>query len=272
MFVKALLVGLVGIFCMLDSRLLGRLNFERPLIGSTLVGLVLGDVQAGLLIGAQLELVSLGLVNIGAASPPDMVLGSIIASSFAILTGASPEEALTIAIPIAVLGQFLGTLLRTVLSGLNHRVDDLIDNGQFAKASRAHITWGVVLYSLSYFIPIFFSIYLGTDAVKNFIEIIPEWLTNGLQVAAAIMPAYGLALLLSMMMNNKNAVYMFAGFLMAAYFKLDLTAISLFAIVIALILRELKFGSRGKAYASAEGPKTTIESDDIDILDTPDGF
>ena len=75
-----------------------------------------------------------------------------------------------------------------------------------------------------------------------------------------------------MMMNNKNAVYMFAGFLMAAYFKLDLTAISLFAIVIALILRELKFGSKGKAYASTEGPEVTIESDDIDILDTPDGF
>lgn len=272
MFIQALLVGLVGIFCMIDSRLLGRLNFERPLIGSTLVGLVLGDVQAGLLIGAQLELVSLGLVNIGAASPPDMVLGSIIASAFAILTGATPEEALTIAIPIAVLGQFLGTLLRTILSGLNHRVDDLIDNGEFKKASRAHILWGLVLYSLSYFIPIFFSIYLGTDAVKNFIDLVPEWLTNGLQVAAAIMPAYGLALLLGMMMNKKNAVYMFAGFLLAAYFGLDLTGISLFAIVIALILKELKFGSKGKAYAVAEGPNESHQSDDYDILDTPDGF
>ena len=37
--VSAILVGLVGVFCMLDSRLLGRLNFEQPLIGATLVGL-----------------------------------------------------------------------------------------------------------------------------------------------------------------------------------------------------------------------------------------
>ena len=272
MFIQALLVGLVGIFCMLDSRLLGRLNFERPLIGSTLVGLVLGDVQAGLLIGAQLELVSLGLVTIGAASPPDMVLGSIIASAFAILTGATPEEALTIAIPIAVLGQFLGTLLRTVLSGLNHKVDDLIDKGEFRKASKSHIIWGVTLYSLSYFIPIFFSIYLGTDAVKNFIDIIPEWLTNGLQVSAAIMPAYGLALLLGMMMTRKNAVYMFAGFLIAAYSGLDLTGVSLFAIVIALILKELKFGVRNNAYVTAEGPEESYQSEDIDILDTPDEY
>ena len=29
MFVTALLLGLVGVFCILDSRILGRMNFER---------------------------------------------------------------------------------------------------------------------------------------------------------------------------------------------------------------------------------------------------
>lgn len=43
-FISAVLVGLVGVFCMWDSRLLGRLNFEQPLVGATLVGLLLGDV------------------------------------------------------------------------------------------------------------------------------------------------------------------------------------------------------------------------------------
>lgn len=266
MFIKAILVGLVGIFCMLDSRLLGRLNFERPLIGSTLVGLVLGDLHTGLIVGAQLELVSLGLVNIGAAAPPDMILGSIIASAFAILTGSKPEEALTIAIPIAVLGQVLGTILRTILSGINHRVDALIDEGEFKKAANTHIIWGTTLYSLSYFIPIFLSIYLGTDFVKSFIEMIPEWLTNGLGLAASIMPAYGIALLLSMMMTFKNSVFMVLGFLLAAYFKLDLTGISLFGIVIALILREVKFGQVKKGVE--ESKISNIEEGDI--LDTPD--
>ncbi|GMA55286.1 hypothetical protein GCM10025857_66430 [Alicyclobacillus contaminans] len=69
MLVQSILLGLVGVFCALDSRLLGRLNFERPLIGSTLVGLVLGDLQTGLVVGASLELMSLGIVNIGAAAP-----------------------------------------------------------------------------------------------------------------------------------------------------------------------------------------------------------
>ena len=43
MFVTALLLGLVGVFCILDSRILGRMNFERPLITCTIVGALLGD-------------------------------------------------------------------------------------------------------------------------------------------------------------------------------------------------------------------------------------
>ena len=75
MLIQSILLGLIGVLCILDSRLLGRLNFERPLIVSTLVGIVLGDMQKGLMVGASLELISLGLVNIGAAAPPDMKYG-----------------------------------------------------------------------------------------------------------------------------------------------------------------------------------------------------
>ncbi len=32
MLVQSIVLGLIGVFVMLDSRLLGRLNFERPLI------------------------------------------------------------------------------------------------------------------------------------------------------------------------------------------------------------------------------------------------
>lgn len=120
MLFQSIALGLVGIMCILDSRLLGRMNFERPLIVSTLVGLVLGDLEKGLLVGASLELMSLGLVNIGAAAPPDMNMASIIATAFAILSGSNAETALTIAIPISVLGQMLGILMRTVLSNLTH--------------------------------------------------------------------------------------------------------------------------------------------------------
>ena len=152
MFVTALLLGLVGVFCILDSRILGRMNFERPLITCTIVGALLGDLQTGLTLGASIELMSLGIVNIGAAAPPDMNMAAIICAAFAILTDASAETALALAIPIAVLGQMLGVLMRTILSNLTHVADHAIAEGKFRKAWSMHIVWGTVLYSLMYFI------------------------------------------------------------------------------------------------------------------------
>ena len=70
-FISAVLVGLVGVFCMWDSRLLGRLNFEQPLVGATLVGLLLGDVPTGLAVGAAVEL----LLHIDGEPPRTIVAG-----------------------------------------------------------------------------------------------------------------------------------------------------------------------------------------------------
>lgn len=146
MLVQSIGLGLIGVFCILDSRLLGRMNFERPLIVSTLVGLVLGDMEKGLIVGASLELMSLGLVNIGAAAPPDMNMASIIATAFAILSNANAEAALTIAIPISVLGQILGILMRTILSNLTHVADRFIEQGKFSQARRIHILGSVAKF------------------------------------------------------------------------------------------------------------------------------
>lgn len=260
---EAILVGLIGIFSMFDSRLLGRLNFERPLITSTLVGLVLGDVQTGLMVGAALELISLGIVNVGAAAPPDMVLASIIASAFAVLTGASSESALTIAVPIAVLGQLLGILVRTLLAGLTHRADEAIESGKFKRSIQMHYIWGTLSYALMYFVPIFIAIYFGTDLVEQIVNSIPVWLTDGLTVASKIMPAFGFAMLMNIMVTSKNVVFLLLGFFITAYLDIGVTGVAIFAIILAFILMDLKFSRSNSSF----GPS---DNDFDDILDTPD--
>lgn len=239
MLVKAILLGLIGVIAMFDSRLLGRSNFERPLIVSCLVGIVLGDMQKGLMVGASLELISLGIVNIGAAAPPDMTLGSIIAASFAILSNTNAQTALTIALPIAILGQMIGIVLRTVLSSFSHMADNAIDAGDFKKARSYHIFWGPLLYALMYFVPIFLAIYFGTGVVSSVVNSIPEWLTNGLTLASKILPAFGFALLMSTMLTKKTTAYLLLGFFVTAYANLSVTGVAIFAIILALVLNEI---------------------------------
>ena len=59
MLTQAILVGLVGAFGCLEYQL-GTLYAFRPIVLCPLVGLVLGDLQSGLAIGASLELLFMG--------------------------------------------------------------------------------------------------------------------------------------------------------------------------------------------------------------------
>lgn len=249
-FVSALLVALVGVFCMWDSRLLGRLNFEQPLIGATLVGLVLGDVPTGLAVGAACQLVSMGLVNVGAAVAPDMVLGGIVASAFACLTGATAETAMTIAVPVAVLGQLLGILFRSIIAALTHVADNAIENGNFKMAYRMHIVVGSALYALMYFIPIFVAVFVGTDVVQSVVDVIPAWLSDGLNVSTKLLTAYGLALLLSLMLGKGMTPFLFLGFVLAAYLNLSVIAVAILGVILAVIFVGFKFANGGAAQAA----------------------
>ena len=56
-FVLVVLVALIaGMASVLDER-----QFHRPIVTCTLMGLVLGDLQTGIVLGGSLELIALGL-------------------------------------------------------------------------------------------------------------------------------------------------------------------------------------------------------------------
>lgn len=260
----SIILGLVGVFCILDSRLLGRLNLERPLITSTIVGLLLGDLPTGLAVGASMELMSLGLVNIGAAAPPDMNMAAIITAAFAILTDATTETALALAVPIALLGQAIGVLGRILLANLTHVADSAISQGKFKRACQMHIVWGTLVYSLMYFVPIFLAIYAGTDVVQMIVRVIPAWLTDGLNLGTKFLTAYGIALLMSTMLNKELTVYFFFGFFLVGYLGLNITAIAIFAAIAAVILSSLKFRNGGGSGRAAD------DLDDYDPLEDDD--
>ena len=224
MLIKAILLGLVGIVGVIDSRLIGRQNIGRPLILSTLAGLVLGDVRQGVILGASLELISMGFVAIGAAGPPNMQFGSIIATAFAILSGASTEAALTLAVPVAVIGEFLSVIMRHI-----------------------HLWWSFGFNALVYFIPIFLTVYFGTDLVTNLVAAIPQVITNGLTVAGNLLSALGFAMLLSSMLSKKMFPYFLLGFLIVAYSGLSLIGVTMFAAILAFILDKVLYGKGANA-------------------------
>ena len=56
----------------------GWYGIGRPLVGGALIGLVLGDIQAGVLAGVAVQAIFLGQITPGGAVPSDMNLSIYI--------------------------------------------------------------------------------------------------------------------------------------------------------------------------------------------------
>jgi PTS system mannose-specific IIC component len=85
MLIEALVAIWAGI-CSLDD--VGPQMLRRPLLTGTVAGIIMGDTVQGLAIGATLELMWMGIGNVG-ASFCDIIAGSIIGVALGISSKAA---------------------------------------------------------------------------------------------------------------------------------------------------------------------------------------
>lgn len=71
----------------LDPYTLSWQCLNRPIVVAPLVGLLLGDFQTGIIMGASLEAIFMGISAVGGSIPSDCLSGSIIAVAYAIVVG-----------------------------------------------------------------------------------------------------------------------------------------------------------------------------------------
>ncbi|WKF85902.1 PTS mannose/fructose/sorbose/N-acetylgalactosamine transporter subunit IIC [Lacticaseibacillus pantheris] len=232
---NALIIGCIAGIGILDERVLGATLFSRPIVLSVLVGFVLGDIRQGVIIGAQLELVWMGIAGIGASTPPDYVTGGVIGTALAIMSGKGIGIALAIAVPVAVLAQSLGVLVRVINLYFSHKADAYAKTANF-KGVTLMLWIATGLFFLSTFIPTFLAMLLGAAQINNIVNAVPTVILDGLTVAGNLLPAMGFALLLDMLFSKKLVVFFFLGFLAASYLGLNITAIALIGTCIAIII------------------------------------
>jgi len=229
-FLQAVLLGLLGAYCHLDWAV-GSLYLNRPIVLAPLVGLILGDLQKGLLLGATLEALFLGSVTIGTYIAPDAGISSILATAFAISSGLDTEAALLLAVPIAV----LATSLQNVLWASYSFTSKIADN--FAAQANDKGVYAVMwfegfLNALLKFLMVFLAWLYGSESVVAIIDKIPTVILNGMATAGGVLPAIGLAMLASTIMNKKNFIYLLLGYVGAAYLKLPTIALAIIGFII----------------------------------------
>ena len=233
MLMQALLVGLVAAFGTLDTAL-GTSYIQRPIVLGPLVGLVLGDLETGLIIGANLELLFMGAISVGAYIPPDVITGGVLATAFAISTGSGLEAAYALAMPIGLAALGIKNVFYAILPLILPMADRGAKEGNDGKIKLTYVLLGLFGKTIWTFTLTFFAFYLGSDAVTAALNSVPSFVFDGLGIAAGILPAMGFAMLMRMIVNKKLIPFFVAGFALAAYLNLSVLAVAIFAVVIAI--------------------------------------
>lgn len=239
---QSLLLALWGFIAINEMLGVYAGGWHRPLIAGTVAGIILGDVNTGLAVGATLELASLGVHCYGGAAIPDYTTGAILGTAFGILTGKGVETAMAFAIPIALLGTYLDVLARLSTTVLVHRADQCAEEGDVDKIWSLHLL-GSIPWGLSRAIPIFLGTFFGAEIAQVFLDAVPLWLINGFGAAGRAMPALGIAMLLSYLPLSNYWLFAIVGFVLAAYFKLNLIAVGLLGVSIAVAFTMVMFSA-----------------------------
>ena len=188
----------------------------RPIVSGAVVGLILGDLKTGLAVGAAYELMSIGSMPIGGAQPPNAVIGGIMAVVFAIGSNLEAEAALGLAIPFAIVGQNLVTLLFTVMSPMMSVADKMAAKGDHKGIVRLNwLAMGILglAFAIVCTIGMVGGAALGDTLAAIFTK--APWIMNGLGVAGGMMCLVGFATLLRIMMSADLWPIYLVGFAMA---------------------------------------------------------
>lgn len=233
---QTLLVGLVALFGYMDP-FLGKSQIQRPIVMGPLVGLVLGDLEAGLAVGATLELAFMGNMAIGAAIPPEITAGGILGTAFAITSGSGADVAVALALPIATMALLVKNLFLLFIRPqfMLHPSDRYAERGDVRGVERMHLL-GFWAFDLGMAAVVTLSFHLGSGAVQGLLDMIPAFVLDGISIASGMLPALGFAMLTNMLISDKVAPFFFLGFLASAYLEIPVLGIALLACVLVAIL------------------------------------
>ena len=186
-------------------------SLYQPIVTGFLVGLILGDVQTGLIVGGTYQLMTIGNMPVGGAQPPNAVIGGIMSAVFAITTKLDPMAAVAAAIPFSLLGQY------AIMSPVMATADGYAANADSQGIAR--INYGAMAALGLFFGVIVTLFFLGGAAFGTQItSAIPTWLMNALSVAGGMMRFVGFAILLKVMASRELWGFFLMGFAAAIVF------------------------------------------------------
>ncbi|AOY00040.1 MULTISPECIES: PTS mannose/fructose/sorbose/N-acetylgalactosamine transporter subunit IIC [Jeongeupia] len=218
----------------------------QPIVIAVFVGLITGDMQTAMIVGAGIQLVYLGVTSTpGGNVPSDPALAACIALPIAVKTGMDANLAIALAIPFGVIGVFVDQLRRTINAAWVHMADKHAETCNTAGIMRCAFLWPALMGFVIRFPVVFAANYFGQSVVEQFLAFMPRWLTHSFEIMGGILPALGFAITIMVIGKKTLIPYFVAGFFAVLYLKVDIMAVAIFGTCIAFLIRS--FGKNEEA-------------------------
>ncbi len=222
MFVKIILISFCGSLLCLD-RIFIQAMISRPVVIAPIIGFLLNNVYAGLIIGALIELIWIDRLPLGTYIPPNDSIAAVTATSIAGIAGSSlgrvsPELialSVLLAIPCGIIAKQIDVMIVKSNNAISDKaLDDAKENNikaierkNYLGLFKVFIFYGVFLLAIqTLFIPSVIWMYPRFN----------ETILKALSLTYYFLPLLGIAVAINMLKLRRTIPIVCAVFLVAA--------------------------------------------------------
>jgi mannose PTS system EIIC component len=238
--------ALLALFCYLGALttpwVLGTTGgwyvITRPLVAGFIAGLILGDVQTGVLIGVAVQGVFIALITPGGTVPQDLSFVSYLGIPLALVAHASPGVAVSLSVGFGVIGVAAWQILSVGNAAWAHVCDRYAEEGNIAGIIRVNYLAQIGTFVLRGVVP-FLVLLLGAGFAQNLISFLNNqvpWLITYFSLLGGALPAVGIAiLLLQIAPAARLLIWFLLGWVLVVYLKVPTVGVAVIGTLAAII-------------------------------------
>lgn len=215
----------------------GYMVLSKPLASGLIVGIILGDVQTGVIVGAAVQTVYLASMSVGGAIQTDITVVAYPAVALGVAAGGDANIAIALATTLGIVGVLIWNMMEFINVFWGNMAAKAAENGDYKGIIRYHVFGTQLTTFILRFVPCFLVLYFGADYVVNLTSQAPEWIMHALEVIGGVLPAVGITMITTLLIKDATYwVYLLIGFICVTYFELSMVAVAVIAAIIAVIV------------------------------------
>ena len=236
--IQALLISIFAYLGTLPSLLgstVGWYVLGRPFVSGAIIGLILGDVQAGIIIGAAVQIVFVAMITPGGAMPTDLNVAAYIGVGLGLISyksGASVESAVAIATAVGAVGVVFHNFQMIVNTLWNQRSVKYIETADYKQLLLNHSVYPQITLFLFRALPTFVILYYGQGYASEILRVFPadSYIMRTLTTLGGMLPAIGVAILINAITKkNIDILPVLLGFTLVVTLGINMLSLAIIA-------------------------------------------